>query len=111
MRIFNVYYVLIEISKKINDFDIIDNYQSELIEIFHEKNNSTAELELKKSIFEENANSFYAEKDYEKAAKFYKQCERFSHFLTQLGKEKEFSNIRKFRSKRNECLKKIKNNL
>jgi tetratricopeptide (TPR) repeat protein len=111
MRIFNVYYVLIEISKKLNDYNSIDKYQSELIEIFHEKKNSTAELELKKSIFEENARTFYEQKDYEKATKFYKQCERFSHFLFQLGKQKELSNVKKFRTKRIESSKKDKNNL
>ena len=107
IRVFELYYDLFDTLKKLNDHHAIEMYQSNLTEIFQEKKINPAELEFKKSIFEEKATSVFNKNNFEKAAEYYKQCERFSHFLLQIGKEKEIFNIKKFRKKKNECLKKI----
>jgi len=107
IRVFELYYDLFDTLKKLNDHHAIEMYQSNLTEIFQEKKINPAELEFKKSILEEKAASLFNENNFKKAAEHYKQCERFSHFLLQIGKEKEIFNIKKFRQKKNECLKKI----
>ena len=42
-----------------------------------------------KSILEEKADFILTNKFYKDAAQYYKECERISHFLLQMGKEKE----------------------
>ncbi|MFX1596189.1 MAG: DUF2341 domain-containing protein, partial [Promethearchaeota archaeon] len=107
VKIFDLYYDILEISKKLRDLDGENMYKSELIQFF--QTNKFKLIDIKRHIFylEQEADSLISNNFFEKAAHLYEKCENLSDFLVQLGKEEETKNIRKFKNKREECLKKI----
>ncbi|MFX1469322.1 MAG: hypothetical protein ACFFB8_11725, partial [Promethearchaeota archaeon] len=110
VKIFDLYYDILEISKKLRDLDGVNMYKSELIQFF--QTNKFKLINIKRHIFdlEQEADSLIRNNFFEKAAHLYEKCENLSDFLVQLGKEEETKNIRKFKNKREDCLKKILNN-
>ncbi|MFX0036257.1 MAG: hypothetical protein ACFE9I_11535, partial [Candidatus Hermodarchaeota archaeon] len=107
VKIFELYYDIIEISRKLRDLDGINMYESELIQFF--QINKFKLIIIQKHIYEleQEADSLIKNNLFEKAAHVYEKCENFSNFLVQLGNEEEINNIRKFKIKKEECLKKI----
>jgi len=106
MKIFEIYYDLIQISKKLRDSDAVDMYQSEFIQIFQSDNLKLLELEDYRAILEEQIKSLLIENNFEMVAEFYEKCEMISEFLIILGREEEKLNVEKFRNKKNEYLRK-----
>ena len=107
IKVLDLYLDLIQISKKLKDFDIMKMYQSELIQLLKDEKLKISNLEDKRNSLEERANKFLDQNLFEEAAKFYENCEEISHLLLQLDRVEENYNIDKFRAKRNESLKKI----
>jgi len=107
INIFELYFELIEISKKLKDFDAVKMYQYELIQLFKIEKLSISNLENKRDNLEEQANSFLNKNLFQKAAQLYEKCEEISQYIVQLGRGEENSNVDKFRTKKSECLRKI----
>ncbi len=107
IKVLDLYFDLIQISKKLKDFDMVKMYQSEVIQLLKDEKLKISNLEHKRNNLEEKANNFLDQNLFEEAAKFYENCEEISHLLLQLDRVEENFNIDKFRAKRNESLKKI----
>jgi len=108
-KIFDLYYDIIEISKKLRDTDGINMFQTDLIRFFQASKSKLPELEILRFNFEQQAASLLDNHLYKDAAKLYEKCENLSQFLENFRKE-EIGNIRKFRNKKNECLQKLIDN-
>jgi len=107
IKVYDIYFGLIQISKKLKDFDSVEMYQSELIQLLKDGKLKISDLEHKRNNMEEQANNFLDQNLFEEAAEFYENCEEISHLLLLLDRVEEYYNIDKFRNKRNESLKKI----
>jgi hypothetical protein len=107
VKIFELYYDVIEISEKLRDFDTVSMYKSELIQFFQINKSNLIHIERYRFSLEQKADSLSNSKLFEIAAQIYEECEKISHFLLQLGKEEEITNIEQFKNKKIECLKKI----
>ena len=107
IKVLDLYFDLIQISKKLKDFDMVKMYQSEVIQLLKDEKLKISNLEHKRNNLEEKANNFLDQNLFEEAAKFYENCKEISHLLLQLDRVEENFNIDKFRAKRNESLKKI----
>lgn len=107
IKVYDIYFGLIQISKKLKDFDSVKMYQSELIQLLKDGKLKISDLEHKRNNMEEQANNFLDQNLFEEAAEFYENCEEISHLLLLLDRVEEYYNIDKFRNKRNESLKKI----
>jgi len=107
VKIFELYYDVIEISKRLRDFDVISMYQSELIQYFQINQFKLNDLENYRSNLEHEADSLSNNDFFEKAAQIYGKCEEISQLLVKLEKRGEIVNVEKFRNKKNECLEKF----
>ncbi|MFX0166726.1 MAG: DUF2341 domain-containing protein [Candidatus Hodarchaeota archaeon] len=108
MNIFNLYYDIIEISRKLKDADGVSMYQSELIQLLRDGKVEFTDLEYQRLNLEDQANALLNDNLFERAAKIFEKCEKISHFLVRSGNDPEKTNLEKFRNKKNECLKKTK---
>jgi len=104
--IFEIYYDLIELSKKLKDYDSAEMYLSELTHFYQNDQIKLRNLEYQRFDLYKQANSLIGDEIFEKAAEFYEICEKISLFLVQFGRENEKINVKKFREKINECLSK-----
>ncbi len=107
IKVYDIYFGLIQISKKLKDFDSVKMYQSELIQLLKDGKLKISDIEHKRNNMEEQANNLLDQNLFEEAAEFYENCEEISHLLLLLDRVEEYYNIDKFRNKRNESLKKI----
>jgi hypothetical protein len=107
VKIFELYFDIIEISKKLRDLDAINMYQSELYQFFQPKKFKLVEIENHRFEFEKKADSLSNNGFFEMAAQIYGKCEEISQFLVKLESEEEIANVEKFRNKKNENLEKI----
>ncbi len=107
VKIFELYYDIIEISKKLRDLDGINMFQSELIQFFQTNKFKLVVIEKHRANLEQEADSLSHNGFFEMAAQIYGKCEEISQFLVKLEKEEEITNVEKFRNKKNECLKRI----
>ncbi|MFW9949633.1 MAG: hypothetical protein ACFFKA_05855, partial [Candidatus Thorarchaeota archaeon] len=101
VKLFELYYDLIQISKKLRDLDAQDMYRSEFIESLQNNNLALSGLEEYRLIMEEQIK---VENNSAKVVELYEKCEIISEFLIQLGREEEKINLDKFRNKRFEFL-------
>ncbi len=108
IKVMDIYIDLIQISKKLKDFDMLKFYHFELNQLLKDGNLKISDLEHKRTKLEERANTSLDQNLFEEAAKFYESCEEISHILLQFDRVEENYNIDKFREKINEVLKKIK---
>ena len=108
INVMDIYIDLIQISKKLKDFDMSNMFQFELIQLLKDGNLKISDLEHKRNKLEEQANIYLDQNHFEEAAKFYEYCEEISQILLHLDRLEENYNIDKFRDKINEVLKKIK---
>ncbi|MFX0141525.1 MAG: hypothetical protein ACFFDN_48250, partial [Candidatus Hodarchaeota archaeon] len=106
-KIFELYYDIIEISKKLRDVDAISMFQSELIQYFQMNGYKLVDIEYHRFNLEYEADSLLNNSYFELAAQIYGKCEEISQLLVKLGKEEEIANVEKFRNKKNECLEKF----
>lgn len=106
LKIFDLHYDVIELSEKLKDHDSADMYLSELIQFYQMKQDMLKDLEYQRFNLFQQANSLLDENSYEKSAEFYEKCEKISQFLVQIGRDLEKKNVKKFRKKINDCLKK-----
>ena len=104
--IFEIYSDLIELSKKLKDYDSAEMYLSELTHFYKNDQIKLRDLEYQRFNLYKQANSLIEDKTFEKAAEFYDICEKISLFLVQIGRENEKNNVEKFRAKIKECLDK-----
>jgi hypothetical protein len=105
VQIFELHQEIIAISKKLRDPDTTSFYQSELINYF--QNLNLVDLEQYRSELNQKAESSMKNNIFEIAAQLYEKCENISQLFVQLGREEEIVYIDEFRSKKEECLKKI----
>ena len=106
LKIFDLYYSLIELSEKLKDYDSADMYLSELTQFYQTEQIMLRDLEYQRFKFYKLANSLTEEKNFEKSVELYEKCEKISQFLVHIGRENEKNNVKKFRDKINECLNK-----
>jgi len=104
LKIFEIYYDLIELSKKLKDYDSASMYLSELTQFYETDQKKLRDLEYQRFNLYKQANSLIEEKKFEKSAGFYEKCEKISQFLVQIGRENEKKNVEKFREKIKDCL-------
>jgi tetratricopeptide (TPR) repeat protein len=107
VRIFDSYYTLVEISKKLRDLDSAKMYLSELIQTFQTSNLSLSDLYEFQSLLNRRAQSLEDDNYYKKAAEVYEKCKKISQLLAQLGREGENIKVDDFEKKINQCLKNI----
>ncbi|MFW9896434.1 MAG: hypothetical protein ACFFD7_11565, partial [Candidatus Thorarchaeota archaeon] len=107
VKIFELFYDIIEISKKLRDLDAINMFQSELIQYFQINQSKIKDIENYRSNLEHEADSISYNGFFEMAAQIYGKCEEISQFLVKLEIEEEKANIEKFRNKKKENLEKI----
>jgi hypothetical protein len=103
-KIFELYYDIVEISKKLRDLDAISMFQSELIQYFQINKFKLKDMENYRSNLEHEADYFSNNGNFEMAAQIYGKCEEISQLLVKLEKQEEIVNVEKFRNKKNECL-------
>ncbi len=108
IKVMEIYFEVINISKKLKDFDLLEMYQSELIQLVKDGNLDVSDLEHKRNKFEEQGMIYLDQDLFEEAAEFFEYCEEISHVLLKLDRLEENYNIDKFSDKINEVLKKIK---
>ena len=107
-QIYELYYDLVEISKKLKDLDGVSMYQSELIEYIKINKFNLIDIEKHRDNLKQKAESLSNDNHFEMAAqKIYEKCENISQLLVQLGKKEEIVSIEEFRKKKIECLEKI----
>ncbi|MFW9940734.1 MAG: DUF2341 domain-containing protein [Candidatus Thorarchaeota archaeon] len=107
VKVFDLYYDIIEISKKLRDFDAINMFQSELYQFFQTRKFKLIDIENHRLELEKKADSFSNNGYFEMAAQIYGKCEEISQFLVKLEKEEEIANVEKFKNKKNENLEKF----
>ncbi|MFW9902581.1 MAG: hypothetical protein ACFFDY_15040, partial [Candidatus Thorarchaeota archaeon] len=107
VEIFDLYYEIINISKKLRDPESASFYQSELINNF-QNNLNFVDLENYRYELNQKARLLIEKNIFEIAAQLYEKCEKISQLLVQLGKEEEIGNIEEFKHKKEECLKNLK---
>jgi hypothetical protein len=106
VQVFELYHELMTISKKLRDPESTSFYQSELINYF-QNNLNFVDLENYRYELNQKAGSLIENNIFEIAAQLYEKCENISQLFVQLGREEEIIYIEEFRSKKEECLKKI----
>jgi hypothetical protein len=106
LKIFDLYYSLIELSEKLKDYDSADMYLSELTQFYQTEQIMLRDLEYQRFKFYKLANSLIEEKNFEKSVELYEKCEKISQFLAHIGRDNENNNVIKFREKIDECLSK-----
>ncbi|MFX1532395.1 MAG: DUF2341 domain-containing protein, partial [Promethearchaeota archaeon] len=107
VKVFELYYDIIEISKKLRDFDAINMFQSELYQFFQTRKFKLIDIENHRFELEKKADSFSNNGYFEMAAQIYGKCEEISQFLVKLEIEEEIANVEKFKNKKNENLEKF----
>ena len=106
LKIFELYYDIIELSKKLKDYDSASMYLSELTQFYQTDQTKLKNLEYQRFNLYKQANSLIEEKTFEKSAELYEKCEKISQFLVSIGRENEKDNVEKFREKIKDCLNK-----
>jgi len=106
LKIFEIYYALIELSKKLKDYDSANMYLSELTQFYQTDQIKLRDLEYQRFNLYKQANSLLSENIFKRSAELYEKCEKISQFLVQIGRDNEKNNVNKFREKINECLSK-----
>ncbi|MHA2197471.1 MAG: LamG-like jellyroll fold domain-containing protein [Promethearchaeota archaeon] len=107
VQIFEMYQDIIEISKKLRDPDTLSFYQTEFSNYFQTNKEDLVELEKYRFELNQKADSFVDDNLFEMAAQAYENCEKISQLLAQLEREGDIDYVELFRSKKNECLKRI----
>ncbi|MFX1233180.1 MAG: DUF2341 domain-containing protein [Promethearchaeota archaeon] len=107
VKIFESFCDIIEISRKLRDFDAINMYKSELIQYFQMNQFKIKDIENYRSNLEHEADSLSNNDFFETAAQIYGKCEEISQFLAEFENEEEIANVEKFRNKKKENLEKI----
>ena len=97
---------MIDIAKRLKDFDGIEMYHSELKQLYDDGILTISDFIQQRDKIEDDANLFLNQFNYQKAADRYENCEDITHFLIKLGREEEMINIEKFRKKKNESIRK-----
>jgi tetratricopeptide (TPR) repeat protein len=100
VKIFNLYYDIIEISEKIRDIDAVNMFKSELIQYFQMNKYKLEDIENHRSNLEHEADTLSNNHYFELAAQTYGKCEEISQLLVKLGKEEEIANVEKFKNKK-----------
>ncbi|MFX1329089.1 MAG: DUF2341 domain-containing protein [Promethearchaeota archaeon] len=108
VKIFELYYEIIDISKRLRDLDTASFYQSELIQFFQINKSKQIYLENYRDILEEKADSLLNNEQFETAAQIYGKCERISEVFLQSGRDGETAHIEKYKNKKAYCLESFK---
>ena len=106
VNITDLYFDLMDIAKKLKDFDSIEMYQSELIQLYDDGILTISDFKQKRDKLEEEANSLLSQQHFQKAANQYENCEEISHFLVKLGREEEIISVEKYKKRKKECIRK-----
>ncbi|MFX0077098.1 MAG: hypothetical protein ACFE96_16760, partial [Candidatus Hermodarchaeota archaeon] len=106
LKIFDTYYDLIELSEQLKDHDSAEMYLSELTHFYQTEQNKLRDLEYQRFQLYRQANLLIEEKNFEHSVELYEMCEKISQFLVQMGRENEKNNVKKFKEKIEECLRK-----
>ncbi|MBY9021069.1 MAG: hypothetical protein KGD67_08420 [Candidatus Lokiarchaeota archaeon] len=106
LKIFENYYDLIDLSKKLKDFDSASMYLSELTQFYQTDQIMLRGLKSQRLNLCIQANSLIEEKYFEKSAGIFELCEKISQFLVQIDKENGKDKTEIFRENIKECLNK-----
>ncbi len=106
LKIFEIYYDLIELSKKLKDYDSASMYLSELTQFYQTDQIMLRGLKSQRFNLCIQANLLIEKKKYKKSAGIFELCEKISQFLIQIDKENGKDKTEKFKAKIKECLNK-----
>ncbi|MFX1326016.1 MAG: hypothetical protein ACFE8N_13775 [Promethearchaeota archaeon] len=104
VHLYDNFYDLIEISKKLRDSDAVSMYKSELIQYFQMNKSKIMDLEKHRNYLEKEAETLVNNNQYNIAAQVYEACENISQLFVQLEMDEEVINIERFRNKKADCL-------
>jgi len=106
IKILDNYIDIIHISNKLKDFDMVEMYQAELIQLVNDGNLNISDLEHKRSNLEKQAVIELDQDLFKEAVEFFEYCEEISHVLLKLDRLEENYNIDRYKDKINEVIKK-----
>ena len=106
LKIFEIYYDLIELSKKLKDYDSASMFLSEFTQFYQTDQIKLRDLKSQRFNLCVLANSLIVERKFEKSAELFELCEKISQFLVQIGRENGKDKTEKFRENIKECLNK-----
>ncbi|MCJ7649577.1 MAG: hypothetical protein MUP85_13255, partial [Candidatus Lokiarchaeota archaeon] len=106
LKIFEIYYDSIELSKKLKDYDSASMFLSEFTQFYQTDQIMLRDLKSQRFNLCIQANSLIIERKFEKSAEFFELCEKISQFLVQIGRENGKDKTEKFRENIKECLNK-----
>jgi len=106
INIVDLYFDIIGIAKVLKDLDSIEMYESDLIQLHESGILSISDFEHRRDKLEEEAYLMLNQQHFQKAAKYFENCEEVSQVIVKLGRVEENIILEKFRMKRNECIKK-----
>jgi len=109
IKIFELYQEVIEISKKLKDFDALNMFKSEMIDFYNVNKIKLLEIQRYRNNLEEQAELSSSNGQYEKSIHEYEMCELISELIMNFNKNEKI-NVEKFRNKKLDLLKKIKKN-
>lgn len=106
LKIFEIYYDLIELSKKLKDYDSASMYLFELTQFYQTDQIMLRGLKSQRFNLCIQANLLIEKKKYKKSAGIFELCEKISQFLVQIDKENGKDKTEKFKTIIKECLNK-----
>ena len=109
ITIFELYQEVIEISKKLKDFDAVNMFKTEMIDFYNVNKIKLLEIQRYRNNLEEQAELSSSNGQYGKAIQEFEMCEHISELIMNFNKN-EIINVEKFRNKKLDLLKKINNN-
>ncbi|MFW9774048.1 MAG: hypothetical protein ACFFEO_17985, partial [Candidatus Thorarchaeota archaeon] len=106
IKIFELYQDIINISKKLREFDAVNMFKSEMVDFFSANNVKLVEIQKHRVDLEEQAELSVINGQYEKSIHKFEKCEQISELLMNFNKN-EITNIDKFKNKKFESFQKL----
>jgi len=109
IKIFELFQEVIEISKKLKDFDAVNMFKSEMLDFYNTNKIKVLEIQRYRNDLEKQAELSAHNGQYEKATHEFEICEHISELIMNFNKN-EIINVDKFKNKKAECQQKLVNN-
>jgi tetratricopeptide (TPR) repeat protein len=108
IKIFELFQEVIEISKKLKDFDAVNMFKSEMIDFYNTNKIKLIEIQRYRNNLEKQAELSSSNGQYEKATHEFEMGEHISELIMNFNKNEKI-NVEKFREKKLENLQKLNN--
>jgi len=108
IKVFELFQEVIEISKKLNDFDALNMFKSEMLDFYNTNKIKVLEIQRYRNDLEKQAELSSINGQYEKASYEFEMCEHISELIMNFNKNEKI-NVDKFRKKKLENLQKLNN--